>query len=58
MFRGGSDPSLYVEDPMAPTLLVDSSDPLMMRAYVVGAVGGIVTKDVGSNTVGEIYAGG
>lgn len=58
VFRGGSDPSLYVEDPMAPTLLVDSSDPLMMRAYVVGAVGGIVTKDVGSNTVGEIYAGG
>lgn len=58
VFRGGTDPSLYVEDPMAPTLLVDTSDPLMMKAYVVGAVGGVVTKDVGSNTVGEIYAGG
>lgn len=58
VFRGGTDPSLYVEDPMPPTLLVDTSDPLMMKAYVVGAVGGIVSKDVGSNTVGEIYAGG
>lgn len=49
----GGAPSIYCEDPMKPTLLVDTSNPLRTTGYIVSVLGGAVTTEAGANVLAE-----